>query len=297
MQRRYIVLKEHPPLSRRTVKPEETHIQKANSLTPDEYVLEADVDGFIVPSEVHSNPTHKIVFMGDSVVESVFCKEELRFPYLTGRFLEQNNNGIRVNSYNAGVSGAHTMHGINLLTNKLRYLRPDIVVVGYGLIDLGAFLLYGEYWKSYEHAYSHVRLFDKKSIKVEKKHCGFELFLREYESSIRLLCSICNSLNIEPILMLNQNIYQQDSNDPYLLELDKNFLIEFGIGLELYAAYLDQIHDVSKKIALELEIGLINIKEYLPKDKSFFYDDIHLNEKGSIEVAKICADVLREYIK
>jgi len=139
MQRRYIVLKEHPPLSRRIVKPEEMHIQKASSLTPDGYVLEVDEDGFIVPSKVHSSPTHKIVFMGDSVVESVFCKEEFRFPYLTGRFLEQNNNGIRVNSYNAGVSGAHVMHGINLLTNKFRYLRPDIVVVGYGLIDLGAF--------------------------------------------------------------------------------------------------------------------------------------------------------------
>ncbi len=297
MQRRYIVLKEHPPLSRRTVKPEEIHIQKASSLTPDGYVLEVDGDGFIVPSEVHSNPTHKIVFIGDSVTESVFCKEELRFPYLTGRFLEQNNSLIRVNSYNAGVSGAHTIHGINLLTNKLRYLKPDIVVIGYGLIDLGAFLLYGEYWKSYEHAYSHIRLFDKKSIKVAKTHCSFELFLEEYETSVRLLCSICGSLNIEPVLMLNQNIYQEETDDPYLSELDKNFLTEFGIGLELYARYLDQIHDVGKKIALELGLGLINTKERLPKDKSFFYDDIHLNEKGSIEVAKICADILQQYIK
>ncbi len=137
---RSIRLKEHSPRQyARLPVPEE--------LSPDRetVLLRTDKDGFIEPSAVHSDPDLTVVFLGGSTTECKFLPEEKRIPFLAGRLLEERLN-LKINSYNAGVSGNHSLHSLNILINKILPLDPDIVILTHNQNDL-VFLIYmGAYW-------------------------------------------------------------------------------------------------------------------------------------------------------
>lgn len=90
--------------------------------------FETDSNGFIQPSKIHTVADWNIVFMGDSTVECSFVQPEKRFPYLVGRKIEQAIEK-KVNSYNAGVSGADTLSLMKVLLLKIFPMEPDMIVL------------------------------------------------------------------------------------------------------------------------------------------------------------------------
>ncbi|MCH8332122.1 MAG: hypothetical protein IH946_12255, partial [Bacteroidetes bacterium] len=68
-----------------------------------------------------------------------------RFPYRVGRELES-LTGAKVNSFNSGVSGSHSMHAVDLLLNKLVRHHPDIAVLCNNINDVNTLLYMGSYW-------------------------------------------------------------------------------------------------------------------------------------------------------
>ena len=90
--------------------------------------FETDSNGFIEPSKIHAVADCNIVFMGDSTVECSFVQPEKRFPYLVGRKIEQATKQ-KVNSYNAGVSGADTLSLMKVLLMKIFPMEPDMIVL------------------------------------------------------------------------------------------------------------------------------------------------------------------------
>lgn len=138
--RRVITLKEASP--GRTIKwvPAGEFLEQSDGyLEKREYLYEADEHGFLKPSFVHKEADLSVIFQGGSTTEIVFVDPEQRFPYLVGRLLEQ-RTGKKINSLNAGVSGAYTLDIINSLNNKLAAYRPTFVVLMEDINDLNKLL-------------------------------------------------------------------------------------------------------------------------------------------------------------
>ena len=116
-----------------------------DTLASKKYLLRIDDNGFIYPSEKYPDPDISLVILGASTTECRFVEEEKRFPYATGTLLEK-DLGIRINSYNAGRSGNHTLHSLNILLNKIWPLNPHVVVMTTSINDMVILLYEKTYW-------------------------------------------------------------------------------------------------------------------------------------------------------
>lgn len=148
---RYVQLRENTPSTR-----------MANYQTVEgerrEFVLHTDASGYIMPSDVHTAPDVKIVFLGGSTTECLLVSEEARFPARTGRLLEQ-GTGLKVNTYNAGRSASNSLHSLNVLLNKAAGMKPHLAVMMHNVNDLGFLMANGSYWS--ETAPEHIRIIRK----------------------------------------------------------------------------------------------------------------------------------------
>ncbi len=104
-----------------------------------------DEDGFVRPSRVHGKPDLSLVFIGGSTTETMFVAEDKRFPFLVGRKLEQ-ATGLKINSYNGGVAGNHSMNSNVAVMAKAIPLRPRFLIYMDAVNDLTALTNAGSYW-------------------------------------------------------------------------------------------------------------------------------------------------------
>ena len=142
---RHLALREWQPQTRFTFGPPETRIANARGELLDVYPLETDRNGFIEPSIIHENADVEIVFVGGSTTETMYVAPQNRFPYVTGRLLEE-RLGVKVNGINAGKSGNNTMLSLLATIGKILPLRPDYVVLMHNTNDLGVLRSHGTYW-------------------------------------------------------------------------------------------------------------------------------------------------------
>jgi lysophospholipase L1-like esterase len=143
--KRSIKLREFEPLSTQVVFALEPEGHDPGGQLPQGVALRIDENGFIMPSKVHAHPDRTLVFLGGSTTECCSVPEDKRFPYLTGRFLEEKTK-LKVNSYNSGRSGNDTLHSLNVLLNKVIPLKPDIVVMMHNINDLTILMYEKTYW-------------------------------------------------------------------------------------------------------------------------------------------------------
>ncbi|MCS6771121.1 MAG: SGNH/GDSL hydrolase family protein [Kiritimatiellae bacterium] len=139
---RVIRLREHAPNQNRWVRPTREYMQGVDSLERKFYRLATDENGFIMPSAIHETPDIELVFLGGSTTECLYVDETNRFPYLAGRLLES-RTGLRINSYNGGHSGNHSMHSLNVLINKVLPMQPDAVILCHNINDFATLLYEG----------------------------------------------------------------------------------------------------------------------------------------------------------
>ncbi|MFA4902978.1 MAG: SGNH/GDSL hydrolase family protein [Desulfobaccales bacterium] len=145
--KRSIKLREFNPLYRNILIPDASAMRMSDGLTQKPYILRVDRQGFIMPAKIHDHPDLTIAFLGGSTTECVYVDENLRFPYLAGRLIEEQTH-LKVNAYNAGRSGNNTLHCLNILLNKVVNLRPDIVVLMENINDLAILMYEKTYWNT-----------------------------------------------------------------------------------------------------------------------------------------------------
>lgn len=142
---RFLALREWQPLTRFSFGPTEERIANAGSELQGVYPLDTDQFGFVEPSVVHKDADVEIVFVGGSTTESLYVQPENRFPYRTGRLLEE-RLGLTVNSINAGKSGNNAMHSLLVTIGKILPRRPDFVILMNNTNDVGTLYGHGTYW-------------------------------------------------------------------------------------------------------------------------------------------------------
>jgi hypothetical protein len=145
--KRSIKLIEFNTLYRNILIPDASAMRMSDGLTQKPYVLRVDRQGFIMPAKIHDHPDLTIAFLGGSTTECVYVEENMRFPYLAGRLIEEQTH-LKVNAYNAGRSGNNTLHCLNILLNKVVSLRPDIVVLMENINDLAILMYEKTYWNT-----------------------------------------------------------------------------------------------------------------------------------------------------
>ncbi len=94
-----------------------------------------DARGFIKPSAVHEAPDRVLLFLGGSTTECLYVTEPDRFPHRAARLLET-RTGTRINSFNAGASGATSLDSQVIFLAKGLPVAPDHAVFMHNVNDL-----------------------------------------------------------------------------------------------------------------------------------------------------------------
>jgi lysophospholipase L1-like esterase len=94
-----------------------------------------DERSYIRPSFQYDKPDATVAFFGGSTTACNAVAEELRFPALVSRILEE--RGLRVNTLNAGRSSGTLHDSLNVLLNHVVEDRPDFAVVMHATNDIG----------------------------------------------------------------------------------------------------------------------------------------------------------------
>ncbi|MCS5710790.1 GDSL-type esterase/lipase family protein [Candidatus Berkiella aquae] len=272
---RFIKLREHSPETARYERPSRNYISHIapNTVERKYYKISTDRHGFIGPSEIHTNPDIKIVFLGGSTTECLYMQEQERFPYLVGRQLEK-SLAKKVNTYNGGVSANESMHSLNILMNKVLPMKPQIVVFMHNINDLVILRSQGTYW--YENSLkSHVQ--SKKTLLTryefpENHHEATESdLMAEFSRNLRTFIAICRIRDIQPILMTQANRVENDA---------------------LYHRFNEIIREVGK----QEQVKVIDLATAIPKETDYLYDSYHYTAKGAALAANTIAEQLQKVL-
>lgn len=132
---RYVDLREIAlPNTHFTERPHPIFQSYTENLELKDYEVDVDENGFIRSESVLPKADTNIVFLGGSTTECRYVDDHLRFPSLVGEKLQQ--VGHSVNTFNAGVAGSHSLHSLNILTNKILHHDVQMVVLMHGINDL-----------------------------------------------------------------------------------------------------------------------------------------------------------------
>jgi hypothetical protein len=322
---RYIRLKEYRPLTRIMLPFPRGHLPFTDNVFTKKYPINVDSNGFIKPSRKYAHPDLSVVFLGGSTTECMFVDEENRFPYVVGTILEQ-KTGKKINSYNGGMSGINSLNCLDILLNKVIPLHPRVVVFMENINDLSTLLYEHTYWNkntsrspietlkkfklvgkllkeifipNLNYAYRNLKSMfaadhgDEfapargQKVKVDKAK-----LTREFAMNLQTIVDICKVRGIVPVLMTQANRVT-DHPDPvvtaYIDRFGKDTVISYRDFKEVYDAFNATI----RRVGRQNQVLVIDLAADVPPDKSYLYDMVHLNDRGSRYAAGIIADKLK----
>ena len=334
---RSIRLKEHKPLMDITARPSDEYMKTVDGLVQKACRFRADANAFVMPSMVHERADATIVFLGGSTTECIYVDEELRFPYLAGRRLQE-ATGLTINSCNGGVSGNVTLHSVNILLNKVVPLRPRVVVMMHNINDLVTLLYMGTYWSDH---------FSRSLITVgpdpdlqrsfgQKLRCmGYDVcdaFVPNLTRRIQGLAVRAGGGWDEWSQVRGRRIdYDADALagqferslrafialcrvydiQPVLMTMpsrltDKGDAIVldgvaqvFGTrdGYAGFKAGFDRFNQTIRDVGRSQNVPVIDLAAQIPQDRLHMYDAVHFNDHGSTVAAEIIAKELAPLLK
>ena len=294
------------------------------------YSLRSDSDGFIIPSAIHEHPDVKIVFLGGSTTECGFVDEDKRFPFLVGRILES-ELGLKINSYNSGVSGNDSIHSLNILLNKLIPMKPDIVVLMHNVNDLSVLLNHHTYWpqnsylakiierngntKTLPHllleALPHLlpgihyvltnlnhNNVANQDILPNKQHYEINpTFEKLFEQNILSFVELCRIYGVTPVLMTQQNrIIDNPEDKESWQELDQFIENRYDLSGDDIRDIYRKFQEIVRKVANDKNVLLIDIDRSIPKEGRYIYDWLHFTNMGSVLAANVIAKELKPIV-
>lgn len=144
--KRAIRLKEYPANASFSHTPSDEYVQSRNhTLVRKPYLLETDALGFIRGSKSPTTAAQTVIVLGDSVVEGMYLDPDDRFCAKLETIL-RSENAVDVIVRNGGYSGATTLHMLNLFLNKIIPLKPDVVILMTGIVDVDVANLESSFW-------------------------------------------------------------------------------------------------------------------------------------------------------
>jgi len=266
------------------------------------YRFRTDENGFVEPSKIHEKADVNIFFLGGSTTECEIVDELNRFPYLVGRILEKKTEK-KINSYNAGKSGNNSLHSINNLINKIVPLDPNIIVRMDNVNDLSTLLYEATYWNRNK-GRSNLECFNKnpnsnRSLKNEWEESPFRDMIldanhqakirQEHYKILKLFIMVVRGVGATPVLMTQAN------------RIENNPDFDMGRGSKEFnkayrQLYID-FHNITRHIAQEEKVMLIDLANEVPGSEKYIYDSVHVNNEGSRLEAEIISQHLEKIVQ
>lgn len=323
--RRFLHLKEHPPLLDQRVRPTDAYMAATDGLQQRDYRLRTDANGFIIgekdvlPSAFKHDGS--IMFLGGSTTECLYVDEEIRFPYLVSDLL-----GRKV--FNGGVSGNHSMHSLLAFLGKGVPSQPSHVVLMHAVNDLGTLVKTLSYWdapisrrlvvSSIEQerpwTYDLLRLvknglFPNTWAKVHHLFDGASESLaevdewaayrdrkydleaverelsRQFTASLESFVRVSRTWGIEPVLMTQFNRFRAD--DVFVRQAYERS--PQSVSYDDYVRLYRKSNDIVRVVARRENVPLIDLDRLVPPNSDYMYDAVHLTDQGSRYVAEVVA--------
>jgi len=334
--KRYIKLREFEPGYAEVLLPPKEVLTVSDTLIRRDYLIRVDEKGFIMPSKVHEHPDLVLAFLGGSTTECIYDDENNRFPYLTGRLLEE-ETGLRVNSYNAAKSGNNSLHSINILLNKVVELKPELVVMMHNINDLAVLLYEKTYWNQHP----------TRSPLVEKPPCWktvgknleetFQLardlvipnlygaiyrlvhvegkFKADEFKKVRGRKIVVNPEQLVPEFTLNLQTFinicrargitpvlmtmpsrLKDHPDPLIARLMKGLEDQQGITYRDFKGAFDRFNQTIREVGARNQVVVVDLAQEIPQEKEYMSDVAHFTPAGSRLVAQRIVAGLRPLV-
>jgi hypothetical protein len=304
---RYVKFREQPLNLNLEIYPN-PHSLKKNNLENKKYIFRTDEEGFILPTQHYNKPDYEIFFLGGSTMENRYVDEDLRFPFLIGQNLNKRCES-KFKTYNLGRSKNNSIHSLNLLINKVLKYRPKYVVIMHNINDYIQFL-YGNnfYWNDSDR-------------QILSKNTNFKIsnyIKSKVYDYIPITMILINSLRERFVLKSprnknNKNYIEANTSeyeDQYLKMIKTFYAISEIYEFDL--VYLVQPHDITdleyldhlnnqnvfnnvlKSFVANIENDkrptLIDLDAKFSNNSEIFYDDVHVNNYGSIEIANFITE-------
>ncbi len=116
-------------------------------------------------------------------------------------------------------------------------------------------------------------------------------FLENYESRINQLVETCIENNIQPVLITQPQIIG-DTIDS-ITKVDLGTIAYQDINGSTGWEVLELYNDITRKVAKNQNIQLIDLANKLPKSSLYFYDFTHYNNDGAKKVGEIISEELK----
>ena len=296
---------EHPDhvLKLRIHHPNTDHLLDRSLIDEEIPTIRMRTDGrsYILPSFQFDDPDVTIAFLGGSTTECEAVQEHLRFPALVSELLGE--QGLRVNTLNAGRSG-NTMHdSINNLLNHVILDKPDIAVVMHATNDIGLMRNGRGYRSKMGHPVNLQDLGKWQIQMLSARSSIFGLFRQSlqtagrlqpktpktvdptlsaplpavptegYRSRLRTFIGICRAFDVLPVLMTQPQGRKKNFLSPPPWSEPKS---------------QDVFNDIIREIGAELNVTVIDLARHLREDipgwddpMNVFYDGGHVTDSGS----------------
>ena len=274
VQKRSIRLKEWPPLSSFSKVPSSTYLDNTSELEAIEYRVTTDSNGFLrARSDRFKECEDKWVFLGGSFIESLFVREGFRFNDILENQLSRNGKSIDI--LNGGYSGATLLHIVNTVINKVIPLKPKKLFVCVPSNDSRCLRQQGGYYtkdKFFSPVVPTLGGAERKSaINVSDLPLMLNILKTAAEcSGIRLYIGTTPSRHIN--FDSDELLVKRYSNRKYFDSIIKD---RFAVS------------DVVRTWTESNDIELIDLEKEMLDFKKYSYDELHLNEFGSNQLANI----------
>ncbi len=248
-----------------------------------------------------------ILFLGGSTTETNEVSESVRFPYLVGESLsamsDQKYRGI-----NFGVRGNTSRDSLNLLLNHPVSKSASYVVLMHNINDRLLLSIEGSYDARIDH-----NLRETSSANLVNSGLGFLWVFWDdvsYRSNI-LFATRKYIFDINPWTGERNDVVSEEVIDYTIKDMESTLAL-FRESLLLFTTVVnvlgkepvlmtqplgrksreqDAFNEVIRAVAREADVILVDLDSELPVDRGWLFlsDDIHLNDVGSSEVARVIA--------
>lgn len=272
--RRHIRLKEFSPLVQRSMSPTEDYLSQTNgTLPPGNYKLTANADGFLIDPKHAKRPGPKLFVLGDSFVECSFIHEGSRFCDV----LNQKLGPAPGVCFNAGYSGATSLNLYNVLINKIVDKDPHSVLFVLPSNDPLSLLNGNGYWNLNDRRYAPVLPVRRGPPAVGE----FEQNAGQLAPLLETMCGLSDAFGFNLHLATTPFVSTQYEELAWFRRRHKT--------RETYEGLMERrrvLNQVVRNTAQKCRKDLIDLEAILT-DTEMFYDDVHVNEQGSLHLADI----------
>lgn len=279
---RHIRLKEISPSTSRTSSPSESYRSYVDeTLEAGPFLCRTDNNGFIITGNTVRSQSEKLVFLGDSFVESIFSHETDRFVSDTERRLTA--SGIPLRCLNAGYSGSTSLQLVNDLLNKI------YPIVGPGgsvlfFVPQSDVKLLGDpasYWNS-------TALYAPIVPPAVPEASGLEPGLENTRRVLQIMAAVAQSLEIRLVLVASPYRSAPLGQDDWLARRLR------GDSYHRLLGWRSDLVDVVSSVASDLMVPFIDAAAYMRNRPDCFYDELHLNAKGQKVFSAWITDAILE---